>query len=161
MSKPPRTFFLWPIWVGLLGILQRIWRWDPGGNPDTRPETNPKAGILSASLGVAMSTSTGILNFLLRKNYFENLAEFWRSTEETLEGVGLSEVSARILGLCGIMVLLLSIVLISWFIGWIIHHSEPQRSYVGHLWQGAAVPLGGIVLYVISTMMMFSLRWLG
>ena len=133
--------------LGLFRVVEEIFVWDPGGEP----AENARTGILSATGGLAAALCVGVAFLLERVDYYSEAAR-------ALEALGMGAVWAPAVA-AGILVV--GIGAVSLFFGRIIYLSSPDRSYIGHVWQGGMLVFAGVVLVCIAWMVISVVRMAG
>ena len=133
----------------LLQLLRDIWDFDPGDVSGT----NRTLCFLSATAGLAVALIVSAVIYLQREDYFQSAAAYVRI------GFGVSELVAMAIAALSLLVPIALIALFGGMIVWL--SSAPERSYIGHLWRGAAMVIGGIVLYEIARAIMSAFELVG
>lgn len=129
-----RSFFLFR-W------LRQIWDWDPGEIPCT----SPLLGVASASGGLFVALCVGAVVLLKERGFFRIVWEFIEgSMAAAFEVSGI----AAVLWTCILIVTVIAG--ISLIGGMAIFYSSSKRSYLGHAWRGALVPVCGIFLFAVG-----------
>ena len=127
----------------LLKVLRKVWNFDPVPR-SRRKKTSALMGILSAAGGLYAAMAVAVLAHLDRtQDIFELLASYAALGVTWKELVTIARSYILLVAAPAPLVL---------FVGAIVYHSEHGRSYIGYFWQGAVVIVGGIVLFLIASM---------